>query len=285
MYKILVDASANFDLSIMNENIKIVPMQYFLNGIEHSSNCLETIEEMHIFYEKLRMKAMTNTSQVTPLQFYETFKPIIEEKKGIICITLAKGLSGTYGSALIAKQMIIDEYKDAEIEIVDSVGATIGIGIILEQVLNNMDLPLKENAQKARCLAKNLHYRFFVNDLMFLKRGGRISSATAVIGTMLKIKPILYFNDEGKLEVICKKHGIKQCIQYFAEEYKKGVDKSNENNVYIAHSDNLELANLLKKEILKINNEATVKIVNLCPIVGSHTGPGMLGIVHAGLWR
>ena len=161
------------------------------------------------------------------------------------------------------------------------------MGPLAESAFANMEagMSLKENADWLREHAKRVNLWFKVEDLMYLKRGGRVSAATAVIGTALNIKPILRINDEGKLETIDKKRGSKLAIKSLVERFENTFDPTVSDVVYVCCADCMDDANTLKDMILENHPELKVRVTMLSPIIGAHTGPDMLALIHYGTGR
>lgn len=284
-YLIFTDMSVDIDRAYADANdVKYIPMEYVLGDETFYCETPESDEMMHNYYEKLRLKVTTQTSQITPSHYEDAFRPFVSEGTEILYIALSSGLSKTYESALLAARNLKEEYENAAVEVVDSLGATGGVGILVEAAIRNRNngMGLEENAKWLRENAINVNFWFKVEDLMYLKRGGRVSAATAVVGTALGIKPILTINKEGRLDTIDKKRGNKMALKSLVDRYLDTVDESLGNIVYICSGDCMEDAGMLKNMILEKNSKAEVKITMLSPIIGAHTGPDMLALVYFG---
>lgn len=284
-YYIYADVSIDIDMEVAKANdIRFVPMEYVLGEDTFVCDRPESNDIMHNYYDKLRNKIETHTSQITPSTYYDLFEPIVKEGGQIIYLSLSSGLSNTYESALLAVRNLSEEYDNVVIEVVDTLAATGGMGLLAETAAKNRDagMGVSENAFLLREYAKKLCHWFKVEDLMYLKRGGRISAATAIIGTALNIKPILRINAEGKLETIDKKRGNKQALKSLVERYTENYDPAMENTVYICCADCIAEAENLKAMLLEKFPETTVRITMLSPIIGAHTGPDMLSLIHYG---
>ena len=215
-YYIFADVSIDIDKDYAAEHdIHYVPMEYVLGEDTFHCEAPESDSMMHEYYEKLRNKIATHTSQITPNHYIEVFEEYVKEGKEIVYLSLSSGLSNTYESALMAVKLLEEDYDEVKIEVVDSLGATGGMGVMAELAVNNREAGMnyKENAQWLREHADNINYWFKVEDLMYLKRGGRVSAATAIMGTALNIKPILTIDKNGKLQTIDKKRGNKLALK------------------------------------------------------------------------
>ena len=287
-YIIFADVSIDIDMAFADKyDLKYIPMEYILH--DNSFNCSrpENDEMMHQYYEKLRLKASTHTSQIVPNNYVEAFEGYIKEGKGILYISLSSGLSNTYESALLAAKMLKDDYPECEIEVVDSLGATGGMGILAESACLNREkgMSLTDNAKWLREHANNINFWFKVEDLMYLCRGGRVSATTAVVGTALKIKPILTIDSTGKLQTIDKKRGDKQAMLSLIERFEASYDPDMGNTVYVSCADCRDVAETLKSKLLEKHPDLDIKITMLSPIIGAHTGPDMLSLIYYGSKR
>lgn len=287
-YLIFSDVSLDIDANFEKENdIRYIPMEYVLG--EEIFHCAqpESNEMMHIYYEKLRQKIVTQTSQITPSRYVEIFEPLVKEGVQIIYISLSSGLSNTYESALLAVQNLKEDYDDVQIEVIDSLGATGGMGLLVEAAVNNRreGMAFEENAKWLRDHAKYINYWFKVEDLMYLKRGGRVSAATAVVGTALNIKPILTINSNGKLETIDKKRGNKLAFKAILDKFEQNYDKNMGKVVYICCSDCMNDSETLSDMLLEKYPDLVIRKTMLSPIIGAHTGPDMLALIHFGTAR
>lgn len=284
-YLIFADVSIDIDKKFAADNdVRYVPMEYVLGDDVFYCTEPENDEMMHNYYERLRKKIPTKTSQITPNHYIELFEPFAKEKKSILYISLSSGLSNTYDSALLAAQNLMDQYEGVDIEVVDSLSATGGMGLLTESAAKNRaaGMGIKENADWLREAAHKTYVYLKVEDLMYLKRGGRVSAATAVMGTALNVKPILEINAVGKLDTIDKKRGNKLAFKSILEKFENSFDASYGNTVYIDTADAMEDAEALKNLLLDVHPELEIKTTMLSPIIGAHTGPDMVALVFYG---
>lgn len=287
-YEIFSDVSLDIDKEFMQKDeVRFVPMEYMLGEETFHCERPESDEMMHNYYDKLRQAIPTRTSQIAPFHYVAVFEPYVKEKKSILYLSLSGGLSNTYESAQLAVEMLKESYGEVHVEVVDSLGATGGMGLLAEAACRNREkgMSLSENAAWLRENANKINYWFKVEDLMYLKRGGRISAATAVIGTALNIKPILTINGEGKLDTVAKKRGDSLALKYIVEQFADSFDGSFGETVYICCADCMDNAAKLKQMVLELHPELVVKITMLSPIIGAHTGPDMLSLIYFGKAR
>lgn len=284
-YLIFTDASGDYDAAdALQNDLKFVPMQYSLGEDMRVCCGLENPEILKKFYDGQRTGDLTKTSQITPFMYEEYFSGYMEKGYSILYLALSGGLSSTYSAACVAKEALKEKYPEVDLYPVDTKSATGGIGVLLQRVFDNQakGMDIEENYQDILQEIPHIRHWFMVQDLMYLKRGGRVSATTAMVGTVLGIKPILKINEEGKLDTIAKKRGNKSAVAYLVELFKNSFDISRGNMIYVCHADALDLAEDLKAQILKLYPQAVVKTTMLSPIIGAHTGPGMAAICHFG---
>ena len=284
-YIICIDASVDIEQKFIEDHgVVIIPMEYMIGTEERLMEKRLTDEQLLEFYDAMRKGEITHTSQITPFTYHQVFKREAGLGHDILYISLSGGLSSTYASALSAAEDTMDEFSGISIEVVDSLAATGGMGLILMEAVRNKEkgMRLSENAAVLRENARKVCHWFLVDDLKYLRRGGRISAATAVAGTVLNIKPILKIADDGTLISIAKKRGLAKASSFLTECYAASWDSSLPADVIIAHADCKHEAEAIRIRILSINPDAQVQICGLCPVIGAHTGPGMAAVIHWG---
>lgn len=284
MNEFIISADSTVDLSyefLCDKNVPIVSLSYIIDGATYKDGEGLTSKE---FYDKIREGAMPTTSQVNPEQARELFEPIVKEGKDIIHIAFTSGLSGTYNSCRIAAEELCEEYPDRKIVVIDSLCAASGGGLLLYKALE-----LKEQGKTMDEIVtwveeNKLHvcHDVTVDDLFHLHRGGRVSKTSAVLGTIIKIKPIIHVNDEGKLIVIGKERGRKKALQTLVERMEKQSQGYENNLVMITHGDALEDAEYVKGLIEERFGIKNIMINPLGTVIGSHTGPGVIAIFYMG---
>lgn len=283
-YVIIVDLSANISTRFVEDhNLVFIPMNYSIGEEERVSASIESDDNMKVFYESQRKGIETRTSQITPQQYMDAFAPYLKEGKDVLYICLSGGLSNTFNSVSLAKMELEKSYPGAGVYPVDSLAATGGMGLLAEQAAYNREagMSAEENHQNLCGLVDSLCHVFMVEDLMYLHRGGRVSAGTAVMGTMLNIKPLLIIGEDGKLPMIDKKRGTKPAMNRMVEIYAK-TRRPDMDRVYIVHADALDRAEYLRDKVLGVNPNADIEIQMLCPVIGSHTGPGMAAVIYFG---
>lgn len=286
-YLIFADASADIDKKFGDEHdIHYIPMEYSLGEDMRKCCGVEPEEVMKAFYNGQRNGDLTKTSQISPYMYREYLEPYFKEGYSVLYLCLSSGLSSTYQSALLAKEELKEDYPELDFYPIDTLAATGGMGVLAERAARNFEagMSVEDNYNDLLKCTANIRHWFMVEDLMYLKRGGRVSATTAVVGSALNIKPILKIDENGKLITIAKKRGSKSAMGELIELFKKTYDSSCKDDVIsIVHADAYEGALEIKQKIQELYPEATIRIGYLSPIIGAHTGPGMIAICHLGM--
>ncbi|HEY8390656.1 MAG TPA: DegV family protein [Clostridia bacterium] len=267
---------------LKKHNIKYIPMAYIIDDVEYRDN-YDSEEEYRNFYDLLRSGKMPKTTQLSPFETAEYFEKLIKEEQGdIVHLSLSGGLSNTANNAKAAAQEVMEKYPDRKIYVVDTKAATQGQLYILDRAreLRDEGKTAKEVYDYLVELADRVHHWILVKDLFHLKRGGRVNPALAIVGTVLGIRPIIVINHKGELAPYDKERGVTKALRYAVKALKKHA-KEGITRAYIAHADDIENANDLKQMLLE-EGIPDVKIGYIGPIIGSHTGPGTVGLVFEG---
>lgn len=283
-YVIVVDLSANISTTFVEEhNLVFIPMNYSIGTEERISARMESDDVMKNFYDSQRKGIETKTSQITPQQYMEAFEPYLKDGKDVVYICLSSGLSNTFNSVSLAARDLAEDYPNAKVYPVDTLAGTGCMGLLAEEAAYNREkgMSAEENYNDLCKKVDLLCHVFMVDDLMYLHRGGRVPATTAIMGTVLNIKPLLIVGEDGKLPMIDKKRGVKPAMNRMVEIYANTRDE-NMNRVYIVHADALDRAEYLRDKVLEINPKADVEVQMLCPVIGAHTGPGMAAILYFG---
>ncbi|MCR5673944.1 MAG: DegV family protein [Lachnospiraceae bacterium] len=283
-FKIITDTGANITDKVRDHyGITVVPLTLIMEGEELQFKSTESFD-YDDYYQKLKDGLKASTSQVNPGQFTDCFEPVLEAGDDILYIGLSGGVTGSINSAKIAASDLLEEFPERQIKIVDSLGASLGEGILVVEAAQCAEkgMSLDETADLIDFQKYCMYQVFIVDDLKHLKRTGRISGALASLGTMMDLKPILKGNTEGKIVVECKARGRKQAIKALAEKYRDLVVDPEEQIVGISYGglreDAVHLANL----ITKIAKPKKIWMVPHEPVTGAHVGPGMLALYFKG---
>ncbi len=284
-YVICMDASGDIRREIAKENgIAFVPMEYSLGEEMRTSHGCEDEAVLKQFYDGQRNGDMTKTSQISPYLYEEYFKTFLEEGRSVLYFCLSSGLSSTYESSMLAAGNLKEEYPQAEVLPLDTLSATGGIGLLAERAVRNRGngMDIHENYKDVSALVPKMRHFFMVEDLMYLKRGGRVSAATAIVGSALNIKPILEIDRNGKLVTIDKKRGNKAAMSALFAYFQENHIPESGGTIYICDADTPELAEALAGKVRAEAPDVTIRRTMLSPIIGAHTGPGMLSMILMG---
>lgn len=281
---LFTDSCCDLPISFVNENnIQVMPIIVNINGEDIPDDLGKSISHKD-FYSLIRNGKLPKTSQVNVDTFERNFKKYVREGYSIVYIGFSSALSGCVNSARLAKEIIDEEIKDADITIVDTKSASMGLGLLVYYAANM----LKEGNSKediVNWLENNklkVNHWFTVDDLNHLKRGGRVSSTVAIVGTMLSIKPIMHVDNEGRLIPISKVKGRKKSIKELYDKLKEKIVDSENQTIFISHGDCIQEAESLKELILSEVKVKEIIINNIGPAVGSHSGPGTLALFFIG---
>jgi DegV family protein with EDD domain len=287
MREFIVSVNSTVDLPrewVEKRDVPVIPLKYTIDGETYVDMYGLTNKE---FFDKLRKGCMSVTSQVNPDEAKEILEPYLKEGKDILHLGFSSGLSGTYNSMRIAGEELSEKYPEAKIVIIDTLCACMGEALLLYKVLSLKaeNKSLDEIAQWVEENKLHICHNVTVDDLNHLHRGGRVSKATAIVGTMVQIKPIIHVDNAGKLQVIAKERGRKKSLNKIVEmavEQAKGWEND---MIMVTHGDCIEeaeyVADLAKDKL----NAKEVLINNIGTVIGSHTGPGVVALFFMGNTR
>ena len=278
-YVLITDSASDLPSRIAESlEVEILPMKYMVND----TPCVDKDFDMENFYNLLRGKALSLTSQTNVEEFSSYFSGYLENGKDILYVGFPLSLSGMNNSARIAARELSEKYPERKIIVIDSVSASIGQGLLVyyAALKKKSGATIDEVASFVNENKLKFCHWFTVDDLYFLKRGGRISQATAVVGSILNVKPLLSMNDEGKLYVFDKIRGKKKVLDLMSSKIENL--NSNYKKVFVGHADCLDDARYVAERISSENHSLDVTITHLGPIIGTHTGPGTVALAFVG---
>ncbi|MFA6889725.1 MAG: DegV family protein, partial [Bacilli bacterium] len=274
-YVIITDSCVDLTQEMANQlGLHIVPLSVLCEGNSYR-NYLDGRElKPTEFYQMLREHKKTSTSQVTTMEFVEAMRPFLNEDKDILIISFSSALSGTYSSALQAKKELEEEFSNQKIVVLDSLCASMGQGLLCMHVahLKQEGKTIEEVKKWAEDNRMNVCHLFTVGDLDHLRRGGRLSAATAFIGSLLLIKPLLHVSKEGKLVQTGKTHGRIRSLDTLVSTMITSIVHPEEQIIFISHGDCLQDAEYVKDEIMKVLPVKEIHINLVGPVIGSHSG-------------
>ena len=281
-YKIITDSCCDFPVEMYRQlDVDYVPLSLDFRGQVTLDRNDDSLKDL---YDGMRAGEAAKTSAANPDTWAGVMEPHLEKGLDVLVLAFSSGLSTTYQSAVIASQELMEKYPDRTIRVVDTLAASLGQGLLVWHVCQQRDkgATLEEAARWAEDNKQHICHWFTVDDLMHLKRGGRIGAATAVVGTMLQIKPVLHVDDEGHLVNVSKARGRKASIEALAKKVSElgtGYDNS---TVFLSHGDCREEAELLVSILKEKHGVKEAFISYVGSVIGSHAGPGTLALFFLG---
>lgn len=279
---ITTDTTCDLPDSYLKEhNIETFSLDYELEGVIYSKeNSLEPKE----FYAKMRNGSMPTTNAVIPEIAKEAFKKYTDQGLAVLHIGFSSGLSGSFSNTMLAANEVLEENPDAKIILIDSLCASLGEGLLVHKAVE-LRASGKNIEEVAKWVEENkLHlcHQFTVDDLNHLHRGGRVSKATAIIGTLVSVKPVLHVDDEGHLTPLSNVRGRKKSLITLVDNMEKAVGNYKNDIVFISHGDSLEDAEYVA-ELIKERFGITNSLINyVSPTIGAHSGPGTIALFFMG---
>lgn len=266
-------------------NIPVFLMPYAVDGEEELFD-LGRHTDFKAFYDKLRQGAEATTATRPPQDIQNFFEEIIKTGKDVIYLCFSSQLSAHYDLALSAREQALANYPDARISIVDTLSIAMGAGLLVYHAvrLKEQGAQFDEIVQWVEDNKMNALHYFSVDDLMHLKRTGRLSAVTATLGSILDLKPILTLSKEGKVVAFEKVKGRRKVVKYFLDRIEQELtdDPAYRELCVVCHGDNLEQARLLEQEIKERFNFKQVWFMDVGPVIGCHTGPGVIALLFMG---
>ena len=284
---IVTDSCTDFPEAYVQKqkNLTIVPMMYQIEGQFHTPDGSE--ESTRAFYAKLRGGVVATTAQITAETWKDAFQTQLAAGQDVLCIAFSSALSGTCEAAVSAKEQLKAEFPNSKLIVIDSKCASMGQGLLVHHALQLRDsgASIEDTAKwVTENLQKVIHW-FTVDDLQFLRRGGRVSATSAYLGGIMKIKPILHVSEEGKLIPREKVQGRKRSLRTLFDKVKEHALEPEKQTIFISHGDCLEEAEWLASTLRDELHVKDVMISFIGPVIGSHSGPGTMAIFFMGNQR
>lgn len=275
-YIITVNSTVDTGKEWLKErNVPVIPLKYTIDGQEYTDMYGLSDKE---FFQKLREGKMSVTSQINPEEAKEMLEPYVKEGKDVLHLAFSSALSGTCNSMKIAAEELQEEYPEAKVIVVDTLCACMGEAMLLYYALKQKEAgkTIEEVAQWAEENKLHVCHNVTVDDLFHLHRGGRVSKTAAVLGTMVKVKPIIHMDDNGALQVIGKERGRKKSLHKIVDMAVERSEGWDNEIIMITHGDCLEDAEYVAKLVREKMGIENVFIHNIGTVIGSHTGPGVV---------
>lgn len=285
-YVIVTDSSADLPASLVQElGVEVLPLSFTVQGKTYHNYPDDREMDPKVFYKMLRDGEMATTSAVNVAEYTNMLEPLLQAGKDVLVLAFSSGLSTTYQSSVIAVNELSEQYPDRKIYTVDTLCASLGQGLLVWHAVQEQKKGKSIEEVRDWVEENKLHlcHWFTVDDLHFLKRGGRISAATAVVGTMLSIKPVLHVDDEGHLISMGKARGRGASLTALVDHMEQTV--TDVDTVFISHGDCLADAEKVASDVKKRFGTKDVVINNVGPVIGAHSGPGTLALFFLGTKR
>lgn len=284
-FEIVTDSSSNLTEELIDRyRLHILSLVFRVGDAEYRSYTKGIRTDLKQFYDMMRRKEKITTSLVDPKSCAELFGALLEQGKDILYIGFSSALSGTYQAAASALEDLRFQYPERKIYHIDTLGASLGEGLLVYHAAK-----LREKGKSIEevynwLLENRLHlcHWFTVDDLFFLRRGGRVSSTTAVLGTILGIKPVMHMDDEGRLIFVTKVRGRKAALDALVEKMAKTAVLPEEQEIFITHGDCLDDAQYVAKQVRERMHVKDVLINYVDPVIGAHSGPGTVALFFLG---
>ncbi|MDL2248127.1 DegV family protein [Tyzzerella sp. OttesenSCG-928-J15] len=284
-YVIITDSATDLNQELVDKaNVHVVPLSFVIDGNTYHDFTDHREMEPKVFYDMLRNKHTATTNAVNVNEYVEAITPYLNEGKDALLIVFSSGLSSTYSSAVIAAESLREEYPDRKILVVDSLSASMGQGLLVwlaakekekGKTIDEVCSWVEENKLK-------ICHKVTVDDLDFLKRGGRISGVSAAVGGVLNIKPMIHVDNEGRLINIQKVRGRKASLKTLVEMMKESAFKNIKQTVFISHGDCIEDVQYVCELVKENFSDAEIFINYIGPVIGAHTGPNVVALFYQG---
>lgn len=283
-YEIITDSCCDFTAKLYNEQkVGCASLTVSYNGETHKNFSDESA--VKAFYDLSREGVLATTAAAGPADWADLMEPILKRGEDVLALCFSSGLSTTYQSAVIAAKDLREEYPGRTIEVVDTLSAALGQGLLVYLACQKRDEGMSLADLTAWVEENKFHlcHWFTVDDLAHLKRGGRVSATTALVGTMLNIKPVLHVDNDGHLINTAKVRGRKASLEYMAKKLKETATDTS--TVFIGHGDCREDAQMLAAMLKEQSGVENVYIGYVGPVIGAHTGPGVVALFFLGTQR
>ena len=287
-YTIVTDSSCDLPEALARElQLKVVPLSLMMEGKQYLNTTDARGIANRALYDRLRAGAMAKTSAANSEDFYALFEPELEAGRDVLYIGFSSALSATFSVGVNVAGELMEKYPDRKVYAVDSLCASLGQGLFLYLLAKRRDagMGVDELRDYAEKLKLSICHWFTVEDLQFLRRGGRVSAAAAVIGSILSIKPVMHVDNEGRLIPVEKVRGRKASLRAIADHVEKSMLKRDDQIVFISHGDCEEDAKLIAGMVEERTGIKAKLIDYVGPVIGSHSGPGTIAVFFLGKER
>ena len=287
-FVILTDSSADLGADLVQQlDVQVLPLSFTIQDITYHNYPDNHEMDPAAFYALLRKGEQATTSAINVAQYTEALEPLLQAGKDVLVLAFSSGLSATYNSSRLAVEELEEKYPDRKLYTVDTLCASLGQGLLVYLAVKEREKgkSIEEVRDWVEAHKLNLCHQFTVDDLHFLKRGGRISATTAVLGSMLQIKPVLHVDDEGHLINIAKARGRAASLKALVDKMEITAIDPKDQIVFISHGDCLADAEMVAQMVKDRMGVQQVYINYVGPVIGAHSGPGTLALFYVGTER
>ena len=287
-FVILTDSSADLGADMAAQlDVQVLPLSFTIQGTTYHNYPDNREMDPAVFYSMLRKGELATTAAVNVAQYTEALEPLLQAGRDVLVLAFSSGLSATYNSSRIAVEELKEKYPDRKLYTVDTLCASLGQGLIVYLAAKEREKgkSIEEVRDWVEEHKLNLCHQFTVDDLHFLKRGGRISATTAVLGSMLQIKPVLHVDDEGHLINIGKARSRAASLKALVDKMEVTAIDPKDQMVFISHGDCLADAEMVAQMVRDRMGVQQVYINYVGPVIGAHSGPGTLALFYVGTER
>ena len=284
-FHLVSDSASDLPLDVLKEqDVKLFPLHFYFGEEEFEDDKTEKQITNKDFYARMRAGEVSTTSAISLGMIEDYFEEMAQKGEDVLYIAFSSGLSNSYNTGVVAMNAVKERHPDAKIYVVDSLAASLGQGLLvyLCALKTNAGASIEEVRDYAEATKLHVCHFFTVDDLQFLKRGGRINAATALVGGLLNIKPMLHTDDEGHLVSIGKARGRKASIAGLAASLEGNELPETKEIAFICQGDCIEDAELLKSILINDHGFKKVLIGYTGPVIASHSGPGTLALFYVG---
>jgi len=286
MEDFVIAAASTADLPaeyFTEHNVPVIHYTYILDNEQFDDDCQE--ESRETLYKRMREGVAITTSMINAYTYYDFFKMLMDTGKDVIFLDMTRRISNSFTNAEKAAEQVKKEYPNQRFYLMDTLCVSGGLGMLLHYMvlLRDAGKSFDETIEWAEANKRRIIHWFTVDDLGYLKRGGRVSNATAMVGEFLSVKPVLYVSDDGKLVVASKVRGRKAALLNILDRMKKDFTEPNGKEVFINHADCLGDAEFMREKVLEtFPTVSKITITSLGVVIGAHCGPGLFTIFYLG---
>lgn len=283
-FVIVTDSASDLPDEYFSERgVDCVRLGFVLDGVTYDENS-ETLPSIGEFYAKVRGGSMPTTFQISPEQALSHIEPPAAAGHDVLVLAFSSGLSGSFNSYCVAAEQLREKYPDRKLFVVDSLCASMGEGLFVDYVVKKADTgaSIEETRDYAEDLKLHVCHEFTVDNLFHLKRGGRVSTAAAIVGTIFQVKPVLHVDDEGHLIVVKKAIGRKKSLHELVARMKERECLQSDDPIFISHGDCIDDVNYLISLLRAAFGEREILVNTIGSVIGAHSGPGTVALFYRG---